>query len=236
MTDRERTIKDNYNRVLERIEAAKAKSAAGCDVTLLAATKTVCAEEIVFAADELGLRFAGENRTAEFCDKFDAVRSHLDEYHFIGHLQTNKAKHVVGRADLIHSVSSLRLAREIDRLAEKCGVTQSVLLEVNCAAEESKCGFLPAEVSAALAEMSAFSHLKVRGIMTMGPANVEKSLLRKYFQETYQIFIDNFGKNTHNIRETVLSMGMSDSFDIAIEEGATTVRVGSAIFGERTYP
>ena len=234
MTDRELLIADNYKRVLENIEAARLKSPGGSAVTLLGATKTVSQDDINFAAG-LGLRIAGEKRVQEFTEKFDAVRPSLDEYHFIGHLQTNKARLVVGKADLIHSVSSLRLAAELDRQAKKFGVTQDVLLEINCAAEESKSGFLPADAGHIIDEFEAFSSLKLRGIMTMGPAGVEKDVLRKYFQETYAIFIDNFTKKSHNIRETILSMGMSDSYELAIEEGATLVRVGSAIFGHRFY-
>lgn len=235
MTERQAQIADNLRRVRERIEEAKLCRGNGTDVTLLAATKTVCADDIIFAADELGLRIAGENRAQEFTDKYDTLMPHLDEYHFIGHLQTNKAKYVVGKADLIHSVSSLKLARELNRLAEAKSITQDVLIEINCAHEAAKSGFLPEEAAGVIDSFGEFSHLNLRGIMTMGPAGVEKCVLRKYFRETYQIFIDNFIKKTHNIRETVLSMGMSDSFDIAIEEGATMVRVGSAIFGERTY-
>lgn len=235
MTDREKVISDNLRRVRERMAEAAERRGDGRDVSLLAATKTVCTDDIIFASDVLGLRLAGENRAQEFRDKFDAVRDHLDEFHFIGHLQSNKLKYVVGKADLIHSVSSLRLAEEIDKAAGRLGIRQAVLIEINCAAEEAKSGFLPSDAPFVIDEFERFSNLDLRGIMTMGPSGVEKCVLRKYFRETYQIFIDNFAKKTHNIRETVLSMGMSDSFDIAIEEGATMVRVGSAVFGERTY-
>ncbi len=234
MTQRETAISENYKRVAENIASAILKSPTGEKVTLLGATKTVSAEDIVFAAG-LGLNVAGENRVQEFTEKFDAVRPALNEYHFIGHLQTNKVKFVVGKADLIHSVSSLKLAAELDRRAAALGVTQDVLMEINCAAEESKSGFLPADAHGIIEEFEAFSSLNLRGIMTMGPAGAEKDVLRKYFRETYAIFIDNFTKKSHNIRETVLSMGMSDSYQLAIEEGATLVRVGSAIFGSRSY-
>ena len=121
-------------------------------------------------------------------------------------------------------------------MAKKCGIVQDVLLEVNCAREEAKSGFFPEQVAEAVAAAEAFGSVNVRGIMTMGPAGVEKSALRKYFRETYSIFIDNFEKKPHNIREYILSMGMSDSYELAIEEGATLVRVGSAVFGRRQYP
>ena len=153
-------------------------------------------------------------------------------------------------SDSIKSQSSLRAStsrpnvgssknntfgEEINAMAEQRGIRQPVLIEINCAAEEAKSGFLPKDAPFVIDEFERFAHLNLRGIMTMGPSGVEKCVLRKYFRETYQIFIDNFAKKTHNIRETVLSMGMSDSFDLAIEEGATMVRVGSAIFGVRTY-
>lgn len=236
MTERQAVIRDNFLSVCDNIAEAERRRGEGVKVSLLGATKTVPAEEIVFAADELGLRLAGENRVQEFSEKYDAVRSHLDGYHFIGHLQTNKVRGIVGRCPLIHSASSMRLISEIDRVAKKCGIVQDVLLEVNCAREEAKSGFFPEQVAEAVAAAETFDSVNVRGIMTMGPAGVEKSVLRKYFRETYSIFIDNFEKKPHNIREYILSMGMSDSYELAIEEGATLVRVGSAVFGRRQYP
>lgn len=235
MTEREYQISENYKRVTENIREAELRRGDGGHVTLLAATKTVPADEIAFAAKQLGLTVAGENRVQEFQAKYDEISPLLD-YQFIGHLQTNKAKHVVGKASLIHSVSSLKLARELDRLAAARGAIQDVLIEINCAAEESKSGFLTADTPSVIDEFEAFSSLRLRGIMTMGPAGAEKSLLKKYFQEIYAIFIDNFPKKSHNISETILSMGMSSSYELAIEEGATMVRVGSAIFGQRIYP
>ena len=235
MTERQLTITENYKTVKENIALTIERRGDGAPVTLLAATKTVPSEDIVFAADSLGLAVAGENKVQEFCDKFDAVTPHLSEYHFIGHLQTNKVKYLVGRCPLIHSAGSLKLIGEINKLSSKAGVTQDVLLEINCAAEESKSGFLPEEVPEIIDRMDEFEAVNLRGIMTMGPSGVEKSVLRKYFRETYKIFIDNFGKKPHNIREYILSMGMSDSYELAIEEGANLVRVGSAIFGRRTY-
>lgn len=231
MTEREKIIAENYHSVMHRIEEAKRRRGGG-EVTLLAATKTVPAEEIVFAAKELGLKAAGENRAQEFTNKYEAVSPWLD-YQFIGSLQRNKVKYVVGRASLIHSVSSLSLAEEISARASKLGIVQDVLIEVNIAAEESKSGFLPKEVSAAVDQIDALPSIKLRGMMTMGAADADENASRKYFKESYAIFIDNFTKKTHNISESILSMGMSGSFETAIEEGATLVRVGSAIFGHR---
>ncbi|MBQ3900112.1 MAG: YggS family pyridoxal phosphate-dependent enzyme [Clostridia bacterium] len=233
MTEREYEISENYKRVTSMIGEAVARRGGG-DVTLLGATKTVPAEDVLFAAS-LGLRAAGENKPQEFRDKYGLLAPVLD-YQFIGHLQRNKAKYVVGSATLIHSVDSLRLAEEIDRLAKARGTVQDVLMEINIGREESKSGFLPEDVSGIIDEFGKFSSLNLRGIMTMAPVCEKKDDYRKYFQETYTIFIDIYQKKSHNIGDTILSMGMSDSFVEAIEEGSTLVRVGSAIFGRRVYP
>ncbi len=233
MTEREYEISENYKRVTDRIENAVARRGGG-GVTLLGATKTVPAEDVLFAAS-LGLRAAGENKQQEFTEKYDLLSPVLD-YQFIGHLQRNKAKYVVGKATLIQSVDSLRLAEEIDRLAKARGVSQDVLMEINIGREESKSGFLPEDASGIIDEFGKYTSLNLRGIMTMAPVCEKKDDYRKYFQETYAIFIDIYQKKSHNIGDTILSMGMSDSFVEAIEEGSTLVRVGSAIFGKRLYP
>ena len=233
MTEREFEISENYKRVTDRIGEAVSRRGGG-DVTLLGATKTVPAEDVLFAAS-LGLRAAGENKPQEFRDKYDLLAPVLD-YQFIGHLQRNKAKYVVGSATLIHSVDSLRLAEEIDRLAGARGIVQDVLMEINIGREKSKSGFMPEDVSGIIDEFGKYSSLNLRGIMTMAPVCEKKDDYRKYFQETYTIFIDIYQKKSHNIGDTILSMGMSDSFVEAIEEGSTLVRVGSAIFGRRVYP
>ena len=233
MTEREFEISENYKRVTDRIGEAVSRRGGG-DVTLLGATKTVPAEDVLFAAS-LGLRAAGENKPQEFRDKYDLLAPVLD-YQFIGHLQRNKAKYVVGSATLIHSVDSLRLAEEIDRLAGARGIVQDVLMEINIGREKSKSGFMPEDVSGIIDEFGKSSSLNLRGIMTMAPVCEKKDDYRKYFQETYTIFIDIYQKKSHNIGDTILSMGMSDSFVEAIEEGSTLVRVGSAIFGRRVYP
>ena len=163
------------------------------------------------------------------------------EQHFIGHLQTNKVQKVVGRVTVIESVDSLRLAAEIDRRSRAMGTVTDVLAEVNSGREESKSGVFPEETAEFCRQLTEFPGIRLRGLMTMAPVSPEKEACRKYFQETYAIFIDIFTKNKHNIIEPVfscppiLSMGMSDSYEIAVEEGATEVRVGSAIFGRRVY-
>ena len=233
MTERQLEITENFKKVRENIAAAVSKRGGG-DVTLLAATKTVPAEDILFAAENLGLNAAGENRQQEFTEKYGVLSGALD-YQFIGHLQTNKAKFIVGKASLIQSVDSLHLAERIGSIASAAGLVQDVLIEINIGREEAKSGFLPEEAAEAEARISELPGVRTRGIMVMAPVCSEKDEYRKYFRETYSIFIDIFQKKSHNIRECILSMGMSDSYVEAIEEGATLVRVGSALFGRRNY-
>ena len=236
--ERKAELGDNYLRVLERIEAARMKrppETRDMPVTLLAASKTRPAEDIVYLAEKCGLGLCGENHAQEFRDKYDAVTAAGCRMDFIGHLQTNKVKYVVGRAGLIHSLDSVKVAAEIDRQAGKLGVVQDVLVEVNIGGEESKTGIDAAYLPEFLASVRDFGHLCVRGMMAMTPRCEEKEENRKFFRESYRIFLDFFGKKSHNIKEGVLSMGMSDSFEVAIEEGATLVRVGSSVFGARDY-
>ena len=235
MTERQTELRENYFRVMEKIEAAKARRGDGKEVKLLAATKTVPAEDILFLTENYGLKLCGENHAQEFRDKSDAVIASGARMDFIGHLQTNKVKYVVGKAGLIHSLDSVKIAGEINRQAEKLGVVQDVLVEINIGCEETKTGIAPGEIGRFMEEISGFSSLKVRGMMTMAPKCEENSEIRRYFRDSFGIFLDFFAKKTHNIGEAVLSMGMSDSYECAIEEGSDIVRVGSAIFGSRIY-
>jgi hypothetical protein len=230
---RKNQIYDCYNRVLERIENAKAHRNAGSgEVTLLAATKTVPAEEVLYAAS-LGLKVAGENKVQELTEKYDALKDALD-MQFIGHLQTNKVRQVVGKASVIHSVDSMRLAEEIGKKSVSRGVVTDVLCEINIGREESKGGVMPEKAKEFAAAVNGVEGIRLRGLMTMAPV-CESDEYRKYFAETYQIFVDILQNSGYNINEPILSMGMSDSFEEAIAEGSTLVRVGSAIFGRRAY-
>jgi len=241
MTERQRTISDNYKRVLENIEKAKLRRGAlyGADsvreVSLLAATKTVPLEDILFLVNEFGLKLCGENRQNEFTDKHEAVRAAGGEMHFIGHLQTNKVKYIAGNAELIHSVDSLRLASEISKRSLELGQKSDILVEINVGEEEAKTGLFLRDAEALMEEISSFEGLRLRGIMAMIPKCDEEEKKRYYFKKSYAFFLDICEKKLHNIEETILSMGMSDSYETAIEEGATLVRVGSAIFGNRIY-
>lgn len=232
---REQIIRENYEIVMEKIEAAKARRNAGGEVTLLAATKTVPAEEILFAIRELGLPAVGENKVQELLSKYEDIKNTVP-LHLIGHLQTNKVKSIVGKVDMIQSVDSLRLAEEIAKRSIEAGVTTKVLCEVNIGCEENKSGVLPEQCGEFVSALCEIKGIELCGLMTMAPVCETKDEYKKYFEKTYAIYLDFFRNKGHNKIETVLSMGMSDSFEAAIEEGATMVRVGSSIFGRRIYP
>ena len=232
---RRQIIRENYLRVTEKIEAAKERSPYGQSVTLLAATKTVPTEEIIYAIEELGLPMAGENKVQEFLSKYDDLKGKCP-LHLIGHLQTNKVKSIVGKVDMIQSVDSERLAREIAKRSLEAGVVTDVLCEINIGMEENKGGIMPDAADEFVSLLEEIEGIRVRGLMTMAPVCDNNDEYKKYFDKTYNIYLDILGKKSHNIIEPVLSMGMSDSFEAAIECGATLVRVGSSIFGSRYYP
>ena len=227
-------IRDNFARVRENLERAAAKAGRKTPL-LIAATKTVPVEVINFAASELGLTDIGENRVQELTEKYEKLDKSLN-VHFIGTLQTNKVHNVVGKASVIHSVDSVKLAREIDRVSKKTGVVTDVLCEINIGREEAKGGVMPEDAVKFALEIEELESIFVRGVMTMAPKCVEKTDYLKYFEETYAIFVDFLRKTRHNIIEPVLSMGMSDSYEYAAASGATAVRVGRALFGERLVP
>ena len=234
MTDeRKKELRDNYLRVAEKIEAAKQRRGGAGEVTLLAASKTMPAEDLLYLCQECGVMLFGENRAQEFTAKYDAVYSSGARMDFIGHLQTNKVKYVVGRAGMIHTLDSEKLAAEINRQAESLSIVQDVLIEVNVGGEESKTGISAPEAEYLADVLGTYKSLNLRGMMAMTPVCEKNSDFLKYFAESYRIFIDIFEKRTHNIGEVLLSMGMSDSYECAIEEGANIVRVGTSLFGTR---
>lgn len=235
--ERKTELRQNYASVIQRVEAARARrfTRTGVDtpVTLVGASKTMPAEDIAFLTTECGLVAAGENRAQEFDAKYDEVHASGGEYHFIGHLQTNKVKLLVGRAALIHSVDSLHLAEEIARQSRACGTTTRILAQVNSGGESNKSGVLPDDAHDFMTALTEMEGVSLAGMMVVAPILPDSAELREKFQESYRIFIDFFTKIRHNIKDPVLSMGMSDSFEIAIEEGANMIRVGSALFGQR---
>ena len=220
--------------VRTRIEtAALAAGRAPEEITLCAATK-VQTDDTIRAAIAAGIRVCGENRVQELTAHLAADAYAGARVHFIGHLQTNKVKQVVGKVDLIQSVDSQRLLRDIDAQADKLGVRQDILLEVNIAGEESK-GGCPVEELPALAELAgALEHVRLRGLMAIPPISGEPGANRPYFAAMRQLFVDMRGKMSDNQNDIdCLSMGMSGDFEDAIREGATLVRVGTALFGPR---
>ena len=229
------SIAENVARI--RAEMAAAAREAGRDpaeITLVAASKMNDAAR-VREAIAAGVDVCGENRVQEMLEKQAQGAYEGAPLHFIGHLQKNKVKQVVGLASLIHGVDSLALLEVIDRCAEKRGLTQDLLLEVNIGAEESKSGFAPEEIPAALSAAASFSHIRVRGLMCIPPAGRSEEENRLFFTKMNKLFVDNSGKKYDNVRMDFLSMGMSADFACAIACGSNMVRVGSAIFGPRPY-
>ncbi len=223
----------NFNTVFEKFNSALEKSPLeNKNVLLLAATKTVDSDTINYAISK-GIEYIGENKVQELLSKYGKINNVHN--HFIGHLQSNKVKDIIDKVELIHSVDSLKLAKEISKQAIKNQLTMNVLLEVNIGGEESKWGFKPEEVENALREIALLEGIRVVGLMTIPPVCNEKEEARKYFRKMYKLFIDIRLKKIDNSSMDILSMGMSDDFDIAIEEGANLVRVGTALFGKRNY-
>ena len=227
-------LNENLPRVRAEIEANLCEGQA---VTLLAATKTVPVEVINYATRELGITHIGENRVQELLDKYPLLHKDGVSIHFIGRLQTNKVKYIIDKVSLIHSVDSVRLAKEIDRQAEKHSLVMDILIEVNIGGEDSKGGISPDELDGFLEEISSFRHIRPMGLMVIPPQSATKAETFDYFTQTYQFFVDFCEKKVHNSIDTyILSMGMSDSYADAVRAGSNLVRIGSAIFGKRNYP
>ena len=229
-------IAENLHVVRERVAAAALGSGRQPgEIVLVGATKMNDAGRIQEAIGA-GLAVCGENRVQEFLEKEPQGAYRGAEVHFIGHLQKNKAKHLVGRVSLIQSVDSLELLSLISRLALERGIRQQVLLEVNVAGETAKSGFRPEDVSAAIDAAAQYEGVLVRGLMAVPPICRESQENIPYFQLMKQLFIDNGAKKYDNVSMGFLSMGMSGDYETAIACGANMVRIGSAIFGQRIYP
>ena len=228
------SIAENIQSIRERM--ARAAEAAGRDpegILLVGASKmndaVACRAAVAAGIDALG-----ENRVQEMTAKLAEDAYTGAPLHFIGHLQRNKVRQVVGKVDLIQSVGSMELLSEIDKQAEKLGIVQDILLEVNIGGEESKSGFPPEEMVASAEKARAFSHVRVRGLMTIPPIEEKPHGNLHYFAKVAQLYVD-ISRNLYDNSFVYLSMGMSDDFEDAIAAGATMVRVGSAIFGHRQY-
>lgn len=229
------SIAENVKLVKENIAAAAMRCGRDPkDIKLVAATKMNDADR-VREAIAAGVDICGENRVQELTEKLAQGAYDGCPLHFIGHLQKNKVKYIVGKVELIHSVDSVSLAQEINRRAAALGLTQDILLEVNIGAEENKSGFAPEELANALDEIAQFSSVRVLGLMAIPPICEISENNRVYFKRMKQLFIDIGQKKYDNVTMLHLSMGMSADYEVAVEEGANLVRVGTGIFGARNY-
>ena len=227
-------IRENIEHVRENIRAACEKSGRKAeDVTLIAVSKTKPVS-MLQEAYECGCRDFGENKVQELVEKWEQMPKDI-RWHMIGHLQRNKVKYIVDKVHMIHSVDSLRLAEEISKEAGKKGVTVSILIEINVAEEETKFGTTCEDAVQLVEEIAKLPHLVIKGLMTIAPyvENAEEN--KQYFEKLRQIYVDINRKNIDNVYMTELSMGMTGDYETAIAEGATYIRVGTGIFGERFY-
>lgn len=228
-------IKDNLNKVRNNVN--KACERAGRrqeDVTLIAVSKTKPVS-MLMEAYECGCREFGENKVQELVDKYEVMPKDI-KWHMIGHLQRNKVKYIVDKVALIHSVDSLKLAGEISKEALKKQVQVSILIEVNVAGEDTKFGVKSKDTEKLVREIAVLPGIHIEGLMTIAPYVDDPEENRQYFEELRQLSVDISNKNIDNVNMNVLSMGMTGDYMVAIEEGATFVRVGTGIFGERQYP
>ena len=227
-------LKDQLQEVEKRIQAACDRAGRKREeVTLIAVSKTKPVETLQEAYD-LGVRIFGENKVQELTAKYEALPKDI-HWHMIWHLQTNKVKYIIDKAELIHSVDSLKLAETIEKEAAKHDLIADILVEVNVAEEESKFGMKMEEVIPFVEKVSAFPHVRVRGLMTIAPFVEDPEENRSIFADLHKLYIDIKKKNHDNDTVSVLSMGMTNDYEVAIEEGATMVRVGTGIFGARNY-
>ena len=225
---------ENLKKIEDNVDAACKKAGRSRDeVTLIAVSKTKPVEMLSTIYNQ-GIRDFGENKVQEMCDKMEQLPSDI-RWHMIGHLQTNKVKYIVGHTTLIHSVDSLHLAKEIEKQAEKKDVTVDILVEVNIAEEESKFGIHKEETYELVRQIAALPHVHICGLMTIAPYVENPEDNRMYFRGIRQLSVDIAEQNIDNVDMDVLSMGMTGDYMVAIEEGATIVRVGTGIFGERNY-
>ena len=222
-------IRRNLESIRARADAAAAASPYGQPYELLLATKYATVDEINYA-HALGVNKIGENRVQSLLEKYDALHRDGLDIHFIGSLQKNKVKYIIDKVSMIESLDSLPLAEEIERQAAKQDKIMDCLIEVNIGREAQKGGIMPEDAADFAEKVELFPHIRLCGIMTMAPKCTDISDYRKYFRESYHIFIDICEKKLHNVDRHVLSMGMSQSFEAALAEGATLIRVGRAAF------
>ncbi len=223
------SIKDNIERVKEKIKKAKEKSGKKDFIYLLGATKGVTVEKIKEAMDS-GLKLFGENRIQEALPKIEKLKGEDINWHFIGHLQKNKAKDAIENFSLIQSIDSLGLAKRLQQIAQIEEKMVEILVEINIGGEATKYGVMVEELPQFIEEIAKFDNLKLKGIMAIPPYNPDPEKVRPYFKQMYEIY-----EKLSSIFSSIeyLSMGMSEDYEVAIEEGSNMVRIGRAIFGER---
>lgn len=227
-------ITENLEQVRKNIdEACRMAGRDPKEVTLIAVSKTKPVSMLKEAYDA-GARCFGENKVQEIMDKHPQLPEDI-QWHMIGHLQRNKVKYIVDKVSMIHSVDSLRLAQTIEQEAAKHNICVPVLLEVNVAQEESKFGLKMDEVLPLIETIADFPHIKVQGLMTIAPYVENAEDNRDFFRQLKKLSVDIEAKNINNVSMSVLSMGMTGDYQVAVQEGATMVRVGTGIFGERNY-
>ena len=226
-------LKENLANVENIEQACKNAGRSRDEVTLIAVSKTKPVEMLQEIYDE-NIRDFGENKVQELCSKMEQLPSDI-RWHMIGHLQRNKVKYIVGKVELIHSVDTYRLAEEINIQAKKQNVIVPILVEVNIAHEESKFGISAEDAILLVEEISKLENIRIKGLMTIAPYVENPEDNRLYFRKIKQLSVDITNKNIDNVFMEILSMGMTGDYMVAIEEGATMVRVGTGIFGERNY-
>ena len=236
MTEQEKYLEENRAKVRARMEdAARRAGRSPQEILLCAASKTQSVETVRLAS-RLNIDLFGENHVQELVEKYDAGAYNGKPAHMIGHLQTNKVKQVVGRAALLHSVDSPRLMAALEKEAAKKGLCQDILIEVNIGEEASKSGVAEEELWAMAEDTQQTPHLRLRGLMAIPPVNQDDAENRRQLQRMYRLFCSLAEKHYPGSQVDILSMGMSGDYENAILEGATIVRVGTAIFGARAYP
>ena len=227
-------LAENLQQVNANIEkACAAVGRAPSEITLVAVSKTKPVSMLQEAYDA-GARVFGENKVQEIMDKYDQLPSDI-QWHMIGHLQRNKVKYIIDKVAMIQSVDSLRLAQTIEQEAAKKELVMPILLEVNVAEEDTKFGLKVEEVLPLLEQISSFSHIQVKGLMTIAPFVENPEENREVFRTLKKLSVDISAKNINNVTMSVLSMGMTGDYQVAVQEGSTMVRVGTGIFGERNY-
>ena len=230
-----RDVEENLKVIRENMAQAAVKSGRRPeDITLLAATKTVPVE-VINRSIALGVDHIGENRVQELTGKYESYDLRHCELHFIGHLQANKVKYLIGRVAMVQSVDGEKLAGEISRLSVRNGTVTDILLEVNIGREENKSGVLPENLHGLLLSCAALPGLRVRGLMAIPPAGAPEEETRNYFLRMNQYFVDIKQEKIDNVAMDYLSMGMSADYALAIESGANLVRIGTALYGPRLY-